>query len=135
MSERKKELIIEFEYLEKQIQTTTEKLDALDKQAIQLKSSIDAITILSAKSEHESLVPIANGVYVEATVKNTKKFVVDVGSDVAVPKTSEEALDIFEVQLAATHEYQEKIIQRLESLSKRADQLQHELMKISRGEA
>ena len=131
MSERKKELIIEFEYLEQQIKLSSEKLDALDTQAAQLQTSIQAIKTISQKNEHEALVPIVNGVYVNATIQKTDSFLVDVGSDVATPKTATEAIKVFEFQLSSTHEYQEKVVQRLELLSKHADELQKEMSSLT----
>ena len=135
MSQKKKEIVIEFEYIEKQIQATSKQLDALDKQASQLSQAIEAITKLKDLKESESLVPVVPGVYVKAKLQETDTFLVDVGADVAVPKTAEEAISVFEFQLASTNEYQEKVVMRLESLSKRADELQRELMKIQKGEA
>ena len=124
----KKEIVIEFEYIENQITQASDQLDKFDTQHAKLRSAIDAVTKLSNNTE--ALVPISEGVYTCATITQTDSVIIDIGADVAVRKTREQAVHILESQLHIVESYQDKLTQRLQKLSQRADELQAELREL-----
>ena len=73
------------------------------------KGKITLENISKANDGAESLIPIGGGVFIYASVKNTSKVLLDIGSGIAAEKSLDDAI--------------EKIDERLENLQKNQDQL------------
>jgi prefoldin alpha subunit len=128
MTSSKKEIILAFEYVEDQINQVSKQLDSFDTQFIKVSDAILALQTLG--TDVSALVPISDGIYARSTLHDINTVIVDVGNNIAVEKTKEEALVMLQEQLSLVKEYQEKLTKRLTQLSTEADTLQSQLRSL-----
>jgi len=78
------------------IQQLQQNITNLEKHITELNKIDDNIeTITKVELNQETLIPIGNGLFIRGTIKDTSKFIMNVGSGVCVEKTVDEALNQF----------------------------------------
>ena len=119
-----KEKYLEFQTLQQQTQKLNEHLEAIHGQMGELDISINAVKELN-KTEvgKEVIVPIANGIFFKAEVKDNDKFIVNVGSDTTVERTANEIVGLLEMQ-------QSKLRDRLVEAEVLMQEMQKKMMVI-----
>ena len=90
---------MQFQRLQQQLEKISEHVELLHQQEAELDISQNAIDELSKTPLHnEILVPIANGIFFKAEVKENTTLIVHVGSDTTVEHTVEDVLGLLEKQ-------------------------------------
>ncbi|MBI2102237.1 prefoldin subunit alpha [Candidatus Woesearchaeota archaeon] len=90
---------MQFQRLQQQLEKISEHVELLHQQEAELDISQNAIEELSKTPLHnEVLVPIANGIFFKAEVKENSTLIVHVGSDTTVEHTVEDVLELLEKQ-------------------------------------
>jgi len=124
--------IIEFETLKeesKQIESQLKSLEARREELDVVSFSMDE---LKGQSGKEILIPVGSGVFIEGIAKDTAKIFINVGSNIVVPTTLEEAKRIIDEQIEEIDKakvkletelkrfihYMQKIAPEIERLSK-----------------
>ena len=108
---------MEFQVIQQQIEQLQQQLHTLNQQLQQLeltKNNLNELT--SVKSGTDSFSQIAPGIFVESTIKNTEKLLVNVGANTAVEKSVPQAIALVEEQeKLATQNINEtdKVLQQL----------------------
>src|SRR3989344_9507290 len=93
------EKYMQFQRLQQQLEKISEHVELLHQQEAELDISQNAIDELSKTPLHnEILVPIANGIFFKAEVKENTTLIVHVGSDTTVEHTVEDVLGLLEKQ-------------------------------------
>jgi prefoldin alpha subunit len=90
----------ELQFLQQQIQQTEEHLHSLNHQLTDLKrlsGSLDEVK--STKKDSDMIVPLGAGMFVEATLKDPKQILMNVGSGILTKKNFEDAKKILEKQI------------------------------------
>jgi prefoldin alpha subunit len=94
-----KEKFMQFQMLQKHIEQINEHVKMLNAQQQELIESKDALTQLKGEEQgSEVLAPIANGVFMKATLKDNNSLLVNVGADTVVEKTVDEVVALLEGQ-------------------------------------
>lgn len=83
-----------------QYQNLTTTVEQLNQQVEYLKSELDNLKyfksglneLTSKDDNNETLIPIANGIFMKAKISNTKDFYVNVGASTIVKKTKEQTI-------------------------------------------
>jgi len=88
-------------------------LNQVEKSLVNLKKTRDDLLEFEKEESKKVLAPIANGVYVEASIKKKDLFV-NVGSGVVVKKSIVEAVDIINKQEKDLLLDQSKLIEKIE---------------------
>jgi prefoldin alpha subunit len=104
------------QYLEKlleDLEGNMENVNALRTQLNELKT---------VKGDEEILVPVANGIFVEAKLKNATILKVNVGKGIMVDKTIPETLELIEKQEREIAMTKEQVMMKLEELYEMAKQ-------------
>ncbi len=115
---------ISLQDIEQQIRTIDKQLSAFEDQVIQMQSSVDALTTLQAQSgKKEILVPIAEGIFIPASVDTVTDVIMNVGSQVAVKKPIPQTIKLLQTQIKLTQDYQRKLYEKLRELSAQADEI------------
>ncbi len=93
------EKYLQFQMLQQQLEKINEHVELLQQQDSELEISQNAIAQISQTAlNNEVLVPIANGIFLKAELKENKKLIVHVGSDTAVEHNVERVIHLLEKQ-------------------------------------
>lgn len=118
------EKYMQFQQLQQHLEQITQHLEMLHQQQREIDVSIEALKELQdAKLNTEILAPVANGIFFKAELKDHRKLLVNVGTDVTVEKTIPEVIELLEEQ-------KEKIIEKITEAESVFQELQGQGMKI-----
>ncbi|MBC8494757.1 prefoldin subunit alpha [archaeon] len=128
------EKVMEYQMIEKQIQQLSQTLQSIESNAEEINKIIKSLDdFKNLKKGDKILVPVANGIFAEATLENVDKLKVNVGNHIVVDKNVEGAKKIIEVQLKDLEQYKEETVQYYEQMYEKIQELQHDLMKKEAG--
>jgi prefoldin alpha subunit len=86
---------LEFQQLQQQLIQKEKELEQYHQQIVELNISINAVKKLEKEViGNEVLVPIANGIFFKAELKNNQNLIVNVGSATTVEKKPEEVIEM-----------------------------------------
>ena len=128
---RLQERYVELQLLDEQMKEVQKHLQHFDQQiqdVIAVRQSLDELR--NVREGEESLVPIANGIFARAKLTNLRELLVNVGSNIVVAKSIDEAKKLLEQQSSEIQAIRTRIAAQLEKLATRAQALQEELMKL-----
>lgn len=118
----------EFQLINEQIKQLQQQQEALDEQTSELKLTLEALTDLGKTREKETiLVPIGQGIFAKAELKDSKNLIVNVGSNIMVGKDTEGAKKMLDERLQAVEIYKEQSSSGIMELARRAKKLEAEL--------
>ncbi|MBI2208379.1 prefoldin subunit alpha [Candidatus Woesearchaeota archaeon] len=129
---RFQEIYIEFQVLSNTIQQLEKQSVALENHLLELmatKQSLDDMEKI--KPGAEILVPLSAGIYAKASLKESDKFIVNVGSNIALSKSPASTKNIIEDQVNEIKKLQENLSQELGISTAKAAELEEELNKIA----
>ncbi|MFH1182314.1 MAG: prefoldin subunit alpha [Candidatus Woesearchaeota archaeon] len=112
--------------IEAQVQAVSERLA----QIREVEDSLDELK--AAKAGSEALVPVSEGIFVKAAIKDTASLIVNVGSGVCVEKTPEQTKELLNQRVSELAAHRTQLIAELEMQAMQADKLETELSKLSR---
>jgi len=85
--------------LQQGLKQVQQQLQLLQQQKLELEQMVDTLQELKkTNTPHEILVPLGAGVFIKTNIKDTKTVILNVGSNIAVEKTVEDALALVEKQ-------------------------------------
>ena len=119
---------VEYQMMEQQFKQMQEQLEKFDQQA----SEISAISrqldeLKGCRKESDTLVPVANGIFVKGRIIDTDEVVVNVGAGVAVKKTVDETKTLLQSQAAEIENYRMQVAAQIEMMHKKKAELEKEL--------
>jgi len=130
-----REKYMEIKLLEQQFGQIKQQITNLELQLIELKRLNESLEDLSkVKKNSEILVPLGGGIFSKAELKDDKDFFMNVGANIVVKKSREEAKKILDKQIK---ELESIFVQTEEQLNGIALQLhvgQQELQSLVNGE-
>jgi len=110
-------------------------MEMLEKQQSELANTRKALNELpNTPNGREILIPLAAGIFAKAKLEKNDKVFVNVGSNVTVGKTPEQALIMVQEQMDQIAEYEKELTAGLMKLSGMADTVNEELMSIQEKE-
>lgn len=112
------EKYLELKVLQEQIEKITQHVEFLSTQFAEIENSKEALEELSKQQVgSELLAPIANGIFVKSSLKDTKTLLVNVGADTVVEKTIPQVIELLDNQA-------EQISQKLEEVQTFLEEMQ-----------
>src|SRR3989338_2388027 len=110
--------------LQKQIQGLENQVGEVDN----ILSNLDEIKQIKVGSE--VLVPVANGIFLKAEIKENNNLKVNVGGNTVVVKTIDETKKLLEVQSLEIREVHDQLIAQLKKIIEHAEKTEEELKGI-----
>lgn len=101
-------------YQVEQMQKIIESIESQLNEVSAIKESLEDFKRLEGKEE--VLFPIANGIFVSGRLVNDKKLRMNVGNNVVVEKTVDEALELMQRQYDEISNYKHELMKQLELL-------------------
>ena len=133
--EEAQEKYMEFRLVQQQLQQLTGHVEQMNQQAAELEISINAIReVEKTPAGNEFLAPVANGIFVAGELKDTKKLIINVGSNVTVEKTPAEVIELLQKQRMEVVERTAEAEAVVEQLSNYALKLYKEVEKKAKEE-
>ena len=115
---------MQLQLLQQQVEQVAEYLETLQRQQIELDTSIEALHGLQkTEINTDILAPLANGIFLKAELKDSQRLVVNVGSEVTVEKSVPEVIALLEEQ-------KERIIKNISEAETIFQQLQEQGRKM-----
>lgn len=109
--------------IEAQIRQIDKQLGKFDTQLARMDHGIAALQTLSTQKKANMLVQVTDGIFVNATISEPKNTIIAVGADVAVQKDINDTIILLQQQKEMSLHYQQKLFEKMELLSKQADEL------------
>jgi len=129
--EKIQQLYFEMQLIDQQTKQMQRQLAMLDDQLNQITVAIEGIDgIKESKIGDEILVPITNGIFLKANIKDNKEFIVNVGGGVAVKKGIDDSKNLLERQMEELINYRNQILKSLNALERRAKEIEREVSEI-----
>ncbi len=92
---------MEFQMLSRQVNILSQQTQLINNKIIELKTLSQSINEISnINKDTEILVPLGAGILMKASIKDSKSLLMNVGADVVLNKTHEEAHAIIESQVS-----------------------------------
>lgn len=123
--DKKRELYLELQMLDSQIKQLEQQMIQMEQQIFEVNEIIQSLSdIKEVKSGTEILVPVANGIFTTAEIKDTKNLKVNVGAGITVEKTVEETKEMLKDQQKNIETYRDEVFLQLQQMVSKASFLQ-----------
>jgi prefoldin alpha subunit len=136
MDKEKKEKLQEFhlklQFLYEQIKEIEKQNQIFNNQVAELTLTAQSLDdFKNIKERTEILVPLNQGIYAKAELKNNKELLVNVGSNVSVKKNIEDTKKLITDQVEEIKKLQQQMALNLQKLTSQAGLIEEEINKIS----
>ena len=122
------EMYMQLTMMNQQMTELQKQIQSLEESMVEVSESVNGIRELSKlDSDKEILVPIVSGIFAKAELKKTKEFIVNVGANTAVLKSSEEVTSLLDKQLNEMQTTQDNFVDNLQKLTVQAKEIEEEL--------
>ena len=99
--------------LDKELTVVENKLSELDT----IKGFVNDISVMSEK---DALIPLTDGIFVKAKLSEQGEFIVNIGSNICVPKSTAETIALLDSQTTELTKYRDQIIAKMGALDEMA---------------
>lgn len=111
-----------------QIKQLQQQLEALDEKRQELETAMHSLDELKgSQKKAKMLAPVTEGMFISATLDSSEELIVNVGGNVCVKKTVEDAKGMLKERLLEVSGYQETMLEELNKLTDQAAGLESEL--------
>lgn len=119
-----RERFMQFQMLQKQMEQINEHIELIQRQREEVIDSIDALEGLEQVKENtEVFAPIATGVFIKTSLKDTKNLLINVGADTVVERSVMDVIGLLKKQEDGLQEKMKQAGQILEQLQEQAMQI------------
>jgi len=130
--EKLQKLYVEFQILSQHIKQLEEKSTALNNQLMELAVTSQSIEDMKkVKQGTDILVPLSSGIYAKAQLKDSKNFIVNVGSNVTTLRDVDSTKKLIEDQIDEIKKLHEQLVEELQNNTSKAVLLEQEINKIA----
>jgi prefoldin alpha subunit len=127
-----KEKYLALQMLAKGMKQLQEQIQAVSERLSMLRDVEEALDELKASKEGtEALVPVSEGIFMKASIKDSNSLIVNVGSGVCVEKTPEQTKELLSQRVSELSNHRSQLLAELEMQAMQAEELETELSKLS----
>jgi prefoldin alpha subunit len=122
---------LEFQIIQQQMLQIQEQVKMFENQEKELVIALNAISQLQKiEGKNKVLVPVVNGIFIEGELKKPENFIINIGGNVAVKKTKEEAEGIINQNIMEIQDYKEKLVLEFNKLNSKLESIAEKIKKI-----
>lgn len=121
---------IQAQAMDQQMQQIHQQIEHSDLRIQELRQvimGIEEFKLVDIKKDKEVMVPISNGIFFKAELKDNQKFIVNVGSEVMVEKTVDQTIAILKEQETELLDYQQHLVMQFQKIAEKMEMLDREL--------
>ncbi|MGM5488115.1 MAG: prefoldin subunit alpha [Nanobdellota archaeon] len=124
MEEKLRQKYLEAQSVDKQVQQVKEQLGQVDEQIANLNSVMESLEECRTIQEgDELLVPLTNGIFIEAIAKGTQSVRMNVGSDTVIDKSIDGAKQMLKKQEDELTEIRERLSEFRQELAIKSERV------------
>lgn len=132
-NEKLQESQMKLQFLHQQIKETEKQSQLMNNQMMELTLSNQYLDDFEKlKPGTEILVPINQGMYAKAELKETKKLTVNIGANVSVQKNISDTKKLLENQIVEIKNIQNNLVENLQKLASQAASVEKEIKDFSK---
>lgn len=121
----------EYQVISQQLKQMQQQMQTIDAQVNEVNFIIDSLgEFENTKVGDEILVPLSNGIFAKAELKDNKKLLMNVGNSTIVEKTVPEASELLKSQLAEIQKYRDQVEAALGQLTEQAMFIEKDLKNL-----
>lgn len=125
------ERYVEMQLIEKQVHQLRQRLQIVEGEIQEVRSNSVALDEMSkVKPGEELMIPLANGIFMRGTVKETEKLLVGVGASIVVEKDIPSTKNILDQRLQTLEKYHKEVLQGIMTLDERGRGLEKEMRTV-----
>ena len=130
--EKLQKMYLEFQMLDQQIKQLDKQHTVLNDQLVELMATRQSLEDMEkVKEKTEILVPLSSGIYAKAEIKDSKKFIVNVGANTALVKDINSTKKLMETQIDEMKKLRETLVNQLQEQTIKAASLEKEINEIA----
>ncbi len=123
--------LMHLQMLSQQMKQAEEQVATFDNQLMELETVKQSLTELgTVKKGADLFVPASGGIFVKATIQDTDKLLVNVGSNIVVAKTVKQTVGMIEEQITEIGKLRTQVSEQMAMMSVHLQTLQKDLMGI-----
>lgn len=131
--ENLQEQYLKLQFLHEQIKEIEKQTQLFNNQIVELTLTVQSLDdFKNIKQGTEILVPVNQGIYAKAELKNNKDLLVNVGSNVSVKKNIEDTKKLISNQIEEIKKLQEQMVLNLQKLTLQASSIEKEINELSK---
>ena len=124
---------LKLQFLHEQIKEMEKQTQLFNNQVVELTLTTQNLNdFKNLKQGTEILVPVNQGIYAKAELKNNKDLLVNVGSNVSVKKNIEDTKKLISNQIEEIKKLQEQMVLNLQKLTLQASSIEKEINELSK---
>ncbi|MFA5141714.1 MAG: prefoldin subunit alpha [Candidatus Woesearchaeota archaeon] len=128
LTKEQQEKYMQLQMLSQQLKATEQELHKLDQHHKIMIDTLEQLDNLkNAKAGSETFVPVCNGIFAKAELKDCSKLLVNVGAGVIVEKDIASTKKLVESQLEQLAQVRMQLTNDLQTLSMEGHHLEHEI--------
>lgn len=125
------ELYLQLNTMNQQMMELQKQIQAIEETIFEINDSKKGLDEVSkAEKGKEILVPIISGIFAKAELKETKEFIVNVGSNTAVVKSIDDVQKLLDKQLTEMQKTQNTLIDNIKQLTVEAKEVEAGLKEL-----
>lgn len=127
-AEEQQQKYMEMQIISQQIKQLQRQIQILQSQISEVNIAVESFNELkNVKKGAEILVPITNGVFAKAELKDSSHLLVNVGANTVVTKTIDESKKLMEDQLNELAKFHDNLVMEIQKLSNKLEELEKDL--------
>ncbi len=121
----------ELQIIDKHIQELQKQIQVLDEQTMELAYVHQCIDDMkNMKKDNKTLVPLSNGIFMEAEIKDTKSLFVNVGANVVLKKSVDDAAGMIADQSVDLTKFRDNLDSAMKNLVNKAMEIESKIKKL-----
>ncbi len=131
MSNRLQECYVELQILEQQAIQVQQYLETLEQQRLELDRLLISLDELKNIKDFRMFSPFGAGIYLDSEIKNNKEILINVGSNIIVKKSVDDAKELVNGQVGKINDAINEVAVGLQDNIVRIQDLREEVIKLS----
>lgn len=129
--EKAQERYMQLQQLEQQAAQIQKQMQQIEQQAMELDMIAESLgEFKDIKEGTEILIPLANGIFAKASLKESKNLIVNVGSATAIPKPIDDVRSMILEQATELRKIQEDVAMQMQQVIMQASSIEVEMQKL-----
>lgn len=134
MEDRKKELeqkYFLYQFLKEQLDNMSKQAEAMQAAILETQATINALEEIGKSADHNTLIPLGAGTFIQGKTGDTNKIMIAIGSDIVVKEGKDKAKKILEERMNYMEESYSKLLKDIGSITAQVQSILPEIENLA----
>ena len=123
---------LELQLYDQQMRQAQQQMQAVEQQTMEIEYVVQCLDeIMNVEAGTELFIPISSGIFLKATLVDSKEALVNVGGGTAVKKQIPEVKELLRAQIHELRRVQEELAAKMEEIARRAAVIESDVRKLT----